>query len=62
MPRPSRALPLAALALAVAAPTADAAWPGVNGRISLTQRVPRGRGAREPRHLRLHARPTPARG
>ena len=40
MPRPTRALPLAVLALAAAAPAAEAAWPGVNGRISLTQRVP----------------------
>ena len=42
MTRPSRAVPLALLALAAAAPAADAAWPGVNGRISLTQRVPAG--------------------
>jgi TolB protein len=42
MPRHTAALPLAALALAAAAPDADAAWPGVNGRISLTQRVPAG--------------------
>ena len=42
MPRPSTAVPIALLALAAAAPAADAAWPGVNGRISLTQRVPAG--------------------
>jgi TolB protein len=35
-------MPLAVLALVAAAPTADAAWPGVNGRISITQRVPAG--------------------
>ena len=42
MARHTAALPLAALALAAAAPAADAAWPGVNGRISITQRVPAG--------------------
>ena len=42
MPRHTPALPLALLALAAAAPTADAAWPGVNGRVSITQRVPAG--------------------
>ena len=42
MSRRPLAVPLALLALAAAAPAADAAWPGVNGRISLTQRVPAG--------------------
>ena len=42
MPRPSTAVALGLLALAAAAPAADAAWPGVNGRISITQRVPAG--------------------
>jgi len=58
MPRPSRVLPIAALALAVAAPAADAAWPGVNGRISLTQRVPAAGGVRANRDVFAYARDT----
>ena len=56
MPRSCCALPLAALALAAAAPTADAAWPGVNGRISLTQRVPASPGVRANRDVFAYAR------
>lgn len=43
--------------LAVAAPAVEAAWPGVNGRISLTQRVPAGPGvARANRDIFAYAR------
>lgn len=50
------ALPLAALALAASAPAAGAAWPGVNGRISLTQRVPAEGGVRANRDIFAYAR------
>jgi TolB protein len=56
---PARALPLAALAalsLAAIPPTAGAAWPGVNGRISLTQRVPAEGGVRANRDVFAYAR------
>jgi dipeptidyl aminopeptidase/acylaminoacyl peptidase len=52
----SRAVPLAVLALAGATPAADAAWPGVNGRISLTQRVPVTDGVRANRDVFAHSR------
>ena len=57
----SRAVPLALLALAGAAPAADAAWPGVNGRISLTQRVPVTDGVRANRDVFAYARAADAR-
>jgi TolB protein len=42
---------------ALAAPAADAAWPGVNGRLSLTQRVPAGPGiSRANRDIFAYAR------
>jgi len=50
------ALPLAAVLLAASAPAADAAWPGVNGRISLTQRVPAQGGVRANRDMFAYAR------
>lgn len=56
MLRPTRVLPLAALALAAGAPAADAAWPGVNGRISLTQRVPATGAVRANRDVFAYAR------
>jgi Tol biopolymer transport system component len=42
---------LAAGAVGAASPTADAAWPGVNGRISFTQRVDAADGVRANRDL-----------
>jgi WD40-like Beta Propeller Repeat len=50
------AVPLAILSLgAVTAPAAHAAWPGVNGRISLTQRVPAEGGVRANRDVFAYA-------
>jgi TolB protein len=56
---PGRALRVAALAaisFAACPATADAAWPGVNGRISLTQRVPADGGVRANRDVFAYAR------
>jgi WD40-like Beta Propeller Repeat len=56
---PARARRLAALAavsLAAFPATAGAAWPGVNGRISLTQRVPADGGVRANRDVVAYAR------
>ena len=56
---PSRALTLAALAacsFAAQPPAAGAAWPGVNGRVSLTQRVPAHDGVRANRDILAFAR------
>ncbi len=47
---------LAAVALAAQPPAATAAWPGVNGRISLTQRVPAQDGVRANRDIFAYAR------
>jgi len=59
MPVPSAVravLPLAAVLAAAQAPAAEAAWPGVNGRISLTQRVPAEGGVRANRDIFGYAR------
>jgi TolB protein len=56
---PARALSLAAfaaLSLAAHPPAAGAAWPGVNGRIALTQRVPAQDGVRANRDIFAYAR------
>ena len=50
------AISSAALSLAVHASAAEAAWPGVNGRISLTQRVPADGGVRANRDIFAYAR------
>lgn len=50
------AVPLAALSLAVHASDAEAGWAGVNGRISLTQRVPAEGGVRANRDVFAYAR------
>jgi dipeptidyl aminopeptidase/acylaminoacyl peptidase len=59
MPTPAAVrtlLPAAAFLLAVQAPAAHAAWPGVNGRISLTQRVPAEGGVRANRDIFAYSR------
>jgi dipeptidyl aminopeptidase/acylaminoacyl peptidase len=53
---PLAAIPLAALSLAVHASDAEAGWAGVNGRISLTQRVPAEGGVRANRDVFAYAR------
>ena len=50
------AVPLAALSVAIHASDAEAGWPGANGRIALTQRVPAEGGVRANRDVFAYAR------
>ena len=55
-PRALTSVALAACSLAAQPPAAGAAWPGVNGRVSLTQRVPAEGGVRANRDVFAYAR------